>query len=87
MYYGSEVYQVSAGPGSYLSIYPNLPADVWNCEIPPMILGVNEEMVIEPGNDGRDYIGLTVPNVEEPIFVAFRDEMWQFHKVLVILPY
>ena len=51
------------------------------------LLGVNEEMVIEPGNDGRDYIGLTVPNVEEPIFVAFRDEMWQFHKVLVILPY
>lgn len=91
-----EVYQISCAPGSYLQIFPNLPVDAWTCEIAPMINGFGfeitdaqlAEMGIEPGiwDDERHYISLTTPQVDGPIYVAFRDNMWKFHKVLVILP-
>lgn len=93
MYSGEEVYTVSADPGSWLQIFPNLSEDVWNCEIYPMILGVTEEQENAMGYEGgvaeddRHYMGVTVPDVTAPIYIAFRDNMWQFHKVLIITPY
>lgn len=91
-----EVYQISCAPGSWLQIFPNLPEDAWTCEIAPMINGFGfniteaqmAEMGIEPGiwDGGRHYISLSTPEVDGPIYIAFRDNMWKFHKVLVILP-
>lgn len=92
MYSGEEVYQVSCDPGSFLQIFPNLGEDVWNCEIMPMVIGVTdaqqEEMGLEPGiwEDGRNYISLSTPGIDGPVYISFRDNMWQFHKVLIIYP-
>lgn len=91
MYYGSEVYSISVDPGSWLQIFPNLPEDQWNNEISPMFMGVADESVLEyePGiwEDGKHYFGITVPGIEEPLYITIRDNSWNFHKVLIIYPY
>lgn len=89
MYSGSEVYSISVEPGSFLQIFPNLPEDQWNCEMYPMFIGINDEVLgYEPGiwDDGKHYFSITVPETSEPFFISIHSNWTAFHKVLIIYP-
>lgn len=92
MYYGEDIYFVNVDPGTSLIVYPQLSESIWTCDMGAMIMGdeysIIESIVLDPLIDDTGHsIQFKVPETAtKPIYIVIKDNLWEFLKVLVVIP-